>query len=165
MLKPNEAPVLIEAFVVIVVVKRCTDAQVVMLRDVSFEHQLRISVLLGDIIFGASEDVVCIVPRSVQHKCDGRVMVGVQRKAVLPLCLVTVGLHRCGVERFRHRSSRVLAALPSIALVVQAAQHELTDPAWRHIRPAVHQVILAQLRHIHKAVAVAVVVHLSVLEV
>ena len=59
----------------------------------------------------------------------------------------------------------MLTALPSIALVVQAAQHQLTDPAWRHIRPAVHQVILAQLRHIHKAVAVAVVVHLSVLEV
>ena len=71
-----------------------------MLRDVGFEHQLRISVLLGDIILGASEHVVCVVPRSVQHKCDGCVMVGVQRKAVLPLCLIAVGLHRSCVERF-----------------------------------------------------------------
>ena len=135
-----------------------------MLRDVGFEHQLRISVLLGDIILGASEHVVCIVPRSVQHKCDGRVVVGVQRKAVLPLCLVAVGLHPSCVERFRRSGCRMLAALPSIALVVQAAQHQLTNPAWRHISPAVHQVILAQLRHIHKSVAVAVVIHLAVLK-
>jgi len=59
----------------------------------------------------------------------------------------------------------VLTTLPAFALIMQATQHQLTNPSWRHICPSVHQVILSQLGHIHKAVAIAIMIHLSVLEV
>ena len=59
----------------------------------------------------------------------------------------------------------MLAALSAFAFVMQAAQHQLANPSWRHIRPSVHDVVLSQLWHIHEAVIVAVMVGLTVLEV
>ncbi len=59
----------------------------------------------------------------------------------------------------------MLGALSASALVVEPPQQQLANPARRDISPAVHKVVLAQLGHIHKSVAIAVVVHLSVLEV
>lgn len=59
----------------------------------------------------------------------------------------------------------MLTALSAFAFVMQAAQHQLANPAWRHIRPSVHDVVLSQLWHIHESVIIAVMVGLTVLEV
>ena len=92
-------------------------------------------------------------------------MVGVDGKAVFPLHLIPICLYRSRVDRLGRSGISVLVALSSIALVTQAAQHQLTNPYRRYIRPSVHQIVLAQLGHIHKSVAVAVMIHLSVLKV
>ena len=90
----------IEALVVIVVVDRCSHADVMLLCDICFKHQLGIAVLLGNIILSQSESVVAIVPRTVQHQGDRRVVVGIEGKSILPLHLIAVGLDRSSVERF-----------------------------------------------------------------
>ena len=63
-------------------------------RNVSLEHQLCVTVLLRNVITGKSELVLGIMPRSVEHQSHGGVVVGIERKSVLPLHLVAVGLYR-----------------------------------------------------------------------
>ena len=58
----------------------------------------------------------------------------------------------------------MLRALSANPVVVQHPQRQLAYPCGRDVCPTVHQVILPYQRHIHEAVTVAVVVHLTVFE-
>ena len=91
-------------------------------------------------------------------------MVAVQGEAVFPLHLIAVGLGRGGVWKFRRIRICVFQALSAFTLVMQSAHHQLAYPPRRHIRPSVHYIVLPQLGHIHKSVVIAIVVHLTVLE-
>ena len=148
----------IESLIIIIVVKRCADTDIVMLIDIRFKHQLCIAVLLSYIISGHTEDVVRIVPRAMHHQGYRCVMVAVKCEAVFPLHLIAVGLDRGGVWKFRRIRICVFQALSAFVLIMQGAHHQLAYPPRRHIRPSVHYIVLSQLRHINKSVVIAIVV-------
>ena len=132
-------------------------------RHICLKHQLRISVLLRHVVLGESEGIPSIVPGTVQHQGQRGVVVGIDGKAILPLCLVTVGLYQSGVERFRHACA-VLRALSACPLIPQQSHRQLADPYRRDVCPTVHHIVLPNLRHIHEAISIAVMIHLPILE-
>ena len=142
----------------IVVVERGTECKVVLRSEVSLEHQLRVDVLLVDVVSLTAVGGIHLVHRGRRHPGDVCAVAGIEDKGVLHIPLVAVGVEINAVDWLGLMVEHTLVVgLSALALLVQERETTVEDIVARLAIPAVLQVELPCLRVVHKSVFVAVV--------
>ena len=82
-----------------------------------------------------------------------------KHNGVFPLRFVAFGV---GFRVVMRCFGGVVVGHAPLAFIVEAACRQLGNKPWRNVGPAVHEIVLAHLGHVHEAVAVGIVARLPV---
>ena len=140
-------------------VERCAHRQIVPGRKVGFKEQLGVAVFLRYVVKVVSETVIGFVPRAVEHEGDAGIMFVLKHNGVFPLRFVAFGV---GFRVVMRCFGGVVVGHAPLAFIVEDACRQLGNKPWRNVGPAVHEIVLAHLGHVHEAVAVGIVARLPV---
>ncbi len=142
----------------VVVVERRAEGDVVVVGDIGLEHQLRVEVLLVDVVSLAAVGGVHLMHRGRGHPGDVGAVGGVEDEGMLHVTLVAMGVEVDAVDGISLMVEHTaVVGLTALALLVEQGQSAVEDVVARLAIPAVLQVELPRLRVVHETVVVAVV--------